>query len=473
MKLFPKVFLAVILILCCSLSLSGYLLISISYRQAVDKEIGKALDQYQMVRFILESKPVGENTVISTDRDFFTDLIPESYDQNAEPRLLAVFSEDMQVLYSDYPSNHDFSLLKQVNEEKLYYKIQQAGDSYILTVMGRFKLDKTPIYLAVGTNINSVIEQRNQMEHGYTLVYSIVCTLGTIATLIFSILLVRPIQKITRSTARIAAGDYSVRVSVRTHDELGELENSFNIMADAVEDGIRQLTENAEQKEEFISNFAHELKTPLTSVIGYADMICQKSMTTEQIKHAAQYILDEGLRLEELFIKLMDLIVLGKQDFVLEELPARDLLLNIAETLTPVLAAQKIELTLLAQDAYVRVEFDLFKTLLLNLLDNAIKADSTSISLKGEVSGDRYRITVSDNGRGIPQANLHRITEAFYMVDKSRSRKQHGAGLGLALVAKIAKLHGASLKFKSKENVGTVVTVTLPTKGYEETCENI
>lgn len=473
MRLFSKVFITVILILCCSLALSGYLLISISYRQAVDKEVGKALDQYQMVKFIMESKSIGENTAISTDRDFFTNLMPESYDQKADPHLLAVFSEDMQVLYSDYPSGYDFSLLKQVNEQKLYYKIQQAGDSLILTVMGRFSLYETPIYLVVGTNINSVMEQRDQMEKGYMLVYCIVCTLGTIATFVFSMLLIRPIQRMTRSTAHIAEGDYSVRVAVKTHDELGELGNSFNTMADAVEDSVRKLTESSVQKEEFISNFAHELKTPLTSVIGYADMICHKSMTTDQIKHAAQYILDEGLRLEELSVKLMDLIVLNKQDFILEEFPAKDLLQNIVETLAPVFAVQKIKLTLSAQDAYVRVEYDLFKTLLLNLLDNAIKADSTVISLAGEVTGNRYRITVSDNGRGIPQADMERITEAFYMVDKSRSRKQHGAGLGLALVARIAKLHGASLAFESKENVGTVVTVALPTKGGGETCENI
>ncbi|MEA4933011.1 MAG: hypothetical protein VB071_05405, partial [Lawsonibacter sp.] len=102
-----------------------------------------------MVKFIMESKSIGEKTAISTDRDFFTNLMPESYDQNADPHLLAVFSEDMQVLYSDYPSGFDFSLLKQVNEQKLYYKIQQAGDSFILTVMGRFTLYETPIYLAV------------------------------------------------------------------------------------------------------------------------------------------------------------------------------------------------------------------------------------------------------------------------------------------------------------------------------------
>ena len=225
--------------------------------------------------------------------------------------------------------------LVQMNDQKLYYKIQQSADDFILTVMGHFTIQGTPVRVAVGTNINSIIDQRNQMESAYTLIYGIVCTIGGIVALVYAILLVRPIKKMTRSTARISAGDYSVRINSKSNDELGELCNSFNIMVDAVEDSVRKLTESAVQKEEFIDNFSHELKTPLTSVIGYADMIAHKNMTMDQIKHAAQYIVEEGLRLEELSIKLMDLIVLDKQDFVLEELPANDLLQNITETLTP------------------------------------------------------------------------------------------------------------------------------------------
>ena len=90
------------------------------------------------------------------------------------------------------------------------------------------------------------------------------------------------------------------------------------------------------------------------------------------------------------------------------------------------------------------------------------------ITLNGQITKDHYCIVVSDNGRGIPETDIDRITEAFYMVEKSRSRQQRGVGLGLSLVSRIAKLHGASLTFKSTEHVGTTVTVTLPIQGDEE-----
>jgi len=124
------------------------------------------------------------------------------------------------------------------------------------------------------------------------------------------------------AAARIADGSYSERLKVFSNDEMGELSKRFNTMAETIEERIAELSNAAKQKEDFVSNFAHELKTPLTSVIGYADMIYQKPLSREDTKNAAAYILDEGLRLEALSLKLMDLVVLNRQDFVLEELPA-------------------------------------------------------------------------------------------------------------------------------------------------------
>ena len=110
----------------------------------------------------------------------------------------------------------------------------------------------------------------------------------------------------------------------------------------------------------------------------------------------------------------------------------------------------------------------IFKTLLLNLLDNAMKSGASQVRVTGTPEGNRYRICVADNGRGIPSDQLQRITEAFYMVDKSRSRREHGAGLGLALCARIAAIHGTELDYDSVEGEGTAVTVELPLCPGEE-----
>ena len=109
----------------------------------------------------------------------------------------------------------------------------------------------------------------------------------------------------------------------------------------------------------------------------------------------------------------------------------------------------------------MRLEYDLFKTLLLNLIDNALKSGTDRIEVTGQVTADHYEIRITDRGRGIPREELARITEAFYMVDKSRSRKEHGAGLGLALAVRIAGLHHTELSYDSTPGVGTCVSFSL------------
>lgn len=462
MKFFSKIFITVTLILCISLSLSGYLLISLSFQHAIEQEKSQALDQYQLTKFTFQSRLLSIRMDQTMNKQVFSRLFSEPLQSQTSNALLAVFSQEKQPLYSNYPDNYDFSILDTVDLEKLVYEIRPANNSYFLSIADCFTQKNQTFYLLFGKNIYSVIQQREQMEHSFAVIYCTVCTLSILTLLLLSLLFVRPLKKMTHFAARIAEGDYSSRVTVQTHDELGDLAETCNHMADAIQKSIDHLTRSAIQKEDFVASFAHELKTPLTSVIGYADMIYQKDLTREEIRNAAWYILDEGMRLEELSRKLMDLIVMERQEFVMEEFSARDLLANLSETLRPVCESQKVTLQTEITDCYIRIEYDLFKTLLLNLVDNAIKSNASLILLSGKPVDHGYEIRVSDNGCGIPESEISRITEAFYMVDKSRSRKQHGAGIGLALVSQIAKLHQAKLHFESTLQAGTTVSIILP-----------
>ncbi len=174
------------------------------------------------------------------------------------------------------------------------------------------------------------------------------------------------------------------------------------------------------------------------------------------------------MRLEALALKLMDLTVLNHKDFVLQEMRADVLLYELAKDEQYLVKEKNVLLNCEAQQAYIKVEYDLFKSLILNLVDNAIKAGATQIQLKGYIDTDMcYMIQVGDNGCGIPKNEIKRITEAFYMVDKSRSRKLHGAGIGLSLAEKIAEIHGSSLTFESDGNSGTKVSMRLSCEGGE------
>ncbi|MCC8090204.1 MAG: HAMP domain-containing histidine kinase [Oscillospiraceae bacterium] len=228
-----------------------------------------------------------------------------------------------------------------------------------------------------------------------------------------------------------------------------------------LERGMDNLENVASRREEFIASFAHELKTPLTAIIGYADMLRSKDMTPKSRFTAAGYIFSEGKRLEALSLKLMDIIVAGRQEFELKRFEVGYFIRSIAAVTVPSLSEDGITLDMRWEPGVIEVEPDLFKTLLINLVDNARKASrrNSAIELFGKVEDDGYAIYVRDHGRGMPQEELSRITEPFYMIDKSRSRAQNGAGLGLALCQRIAELHATKLEYESEEGKGTTVRI--------------
>lgn len=457
MRLLAKFFLCASLVVSSALLLSGYLLITFSHERAIVRETDRAMNQFQYDKFTVQAD-------LLSHADEISDGIPLTLLNQISSELsglTAFFTEDKMLLYADSPLRTGFSLPDVIPDNFHVMQIQTMNGNHYITVSGKLTQSGITMYLLMATDISSVIAQKDQMMESFAQIYAITLLLSMAIVLVLSLFITRPLKRLNKASFVIARGSYHERLPISSGDEIGELSDSFNLMADAVESKIRELSENARQKEDFVANFAHELKTPLTSVIGYADMLYQKTLPPEKIKDAAWYILNEGLRLEALSLKLMDLIILNRQDFVLEEMRADELLANIAGGLKPVLEDKNVLLRMNAPPAYIMVEYDLFKTLLLNVIDNAIKAGCNIITITGRQSDHVYQISVTDNGRGMPATELTRITEAFYTVDKSRSRRQHGAGLGLALAARIAEIHGSTLEFDSDEGVGTVATIRL------------
>ena len=261
-----------------------------------------------------------------------------------------------------------------------------------------------------------------------------------------------------------AIGAFIVCFAVWYHTERDVSELRMNrARIRELEAAINNLEDVANRREEFIASFAHELKTPLTAIIGYADMIRSKEMSPKSRFTAAGYIFSEGKRLEALSLKLMDIIVAGKQGFELKPFEIGYFIRSIAAVTVPSLSNDGITLDMRWEPGEIKVEPDLFKTLMINLVDNARKASKKNdvIELFGKAEGGGYALYVRDHGRGMKKEELSKITEPFYMIDKSRSRAQNGAGLGLALCQRIAELHGTQLQYESEIGKGTAVRIFL------------
>lgn len=202
--------------------------------------------------------------------------------------------------------------------------------------------------------------------------------------------------------------------------------------------------------------FTHEIKTPMTAIIGYADMLRLRECDEEVRKKALNYIYSEAKRLEELSHKLMSLMSLSEETIELEEIAIKEFIDKISSKMI----VDSIKLTINVEDAIVKGDKHLLEVVLRNLVENSKKSepkDNTILITGSMISKQKYRIVVSDKGKGIPKEHIGRVTEDFYMVDKSRSRLTGGSGIGLSLCKKILNLHKSSIQIESKENVGTKV----------------
>lgn len=302
--------------------------------------------------------------------------------------------------------------------------------------------------------------------------------LALLACLVFSTLLpltlrrtLRPLRRLARISEEIAGGQYALRSGITSRDEVGELSISFDHMTETVEQKILDLEETARRRELLLGALTHEMKTPMTAIIGFSDSLLSMPLTEEGRLTAAHEIHQAALRTERLSQKMMQLISMTDCPVIVgRRLQTSQLFQQLQGALQEQLTARQIRLAIQAETDTLYADADLLFCLLTNLTDNAIKASQPGqvIRLAATASGSSYALSVSDQGHGIPEDKIPLVTEPFYRVDKARSRKMGGAGLGLSLCRMIAQAHGGQLQIRSTVGSGTTITMTWPKEAARE-----
>ena len=290
-----------------------------------------------------------------------------------------------------------------------------------------------------------------------------ICAACIVAGTALIILLVhrtaKPLIKLKKATRRIAVGEHGERVEINTNDEVGELAADFNTMTDAVQSHIAELEDTAQRRQLFIGGLTHEFKTPITSLMIHTDTLLFADLSEEETRQSLLHINKQCRWLERLTKKLLHLITLG-EDIKIRTEPVPALLSDVAQSISETLSERGTPLAMECETEILCMDADLIKSLLINLIDNASKASQAgqTVTLRAYAN----TLEVSDNGRGIPEKEIASITDAFYMVNRSRSKKHGGSGLGLALVKQIADAHKAELCIESTAGGGTTVRVLFP-----------
>lgn len=336
------------------------------------------------------------------------------------------------------------------------YCIQRISDRWMLIM--RQDLDYPEHFWVMSVrDITSAWEDALVQVTRFLAVFACTFTAAMAVLAFFIRHMLKVLEDLQIQADAISRGDFSQKTKVDTGDEAADLSKSINQMSDRIEEQIEDL-------QLLLGALAHETKTPVTSIMGYADSLLHVRLNESQKADALEAIYRSARRLDKMSGKLMQLIgFYENQELQMETIYIGDVLHDCLVQIQGMLTNQDIHLFLeMEQSGGFLVNGDrlLLESLFENLLTNSLKSFDASGTIRIVCCGNMVR--VQDNGCGIPAADLPHIRKAFYMADKSRSRKQEGAGLGLALVQRIVEIHHAVMNIESIEGTGTQVTVSFP-----------
>ncbi|MBQ8982909.1 MAG: HAMP domain-containing histidine kinase [Lachnospiraceae bacterium] len=478
-----KVLLTNIILMAVTLGVIGYLLLRNSFSVSMDMQVESGMDENQMIVASVQAEIV--NLLVNDSFENMEQLasVGESIGETMEGTgaSFCLLSGQQSIIYSNSDSfEYSPQILDYLEKGTGNYLIEDRDSGQILTIASMIQVRDSTLYVLNQKDISDIyIENERQIRY-FRILMLVALVLCCAVILLMTTWLTKPIEQLNQTASVIASGDYSVRTEVHSNDEIGELADKFDRMADAVEKHVKDLKDQARQQEDFVASFTHEIKTPMTAIIGYSDMLRSKEMEEEQRFLTANYIFHEGKRLEGISLKLFDLIALDRKEIDKTLIYTSAFQNEIEEMAVPILSRNQMNLSCDMEPAALYGDRDLLSTVLINLIDNARKAseEGSSLEIVGRIldqdelqkvkdthkdaSALYYEIRVIDHGCGIPKEEVDKICEAFYMVDKSRARKQGGAGIGLATTRKIIEAHHGYFLIESVLHQGTTMIILLP-----------
>lgn len=339
---------------------------------------------------------------------------------------------------------------------------EDAGEARVLARMRLFTLPNN-LKLVVGHDLEDRKHMRAVIRRAGGMSLLLVLVLGGLAAWIVSRRVLRPVDNITEATGRIMAGDLSGRLPVRgVNDEFDRLAEHVNLMLNRIGElmtGLREVSDN----------IAHDLRTPLTRLRAASEEALRTARTPEELRAALEQTIEESDGLIKVFNALLMIAraEAGSTPSALTSLSLAGIVADVAELYEPAAEDAGIALTVgPPADAQVRGSRELLSQAIANLVDNAIKygkpdlpGERGSIHIETRVVDNSVELSVADGGQGIPATERERVLERFVRLEKSRA--QQGSGLGLSLVAAIARLHGGKLRLEDNMP-GLKVILALP-----------
>jgi len=470
MKFAEKIIWSCLLTIAIVFCLGSTIMIMQNHNHLLQTIIQQNITTHEIEIYSLESKAFQDTINFSTQNEnklmerlvYYIEQFETSLNQRQGS--YAISDSQDRIIYSHINTDLKSYI---TNKQDQKYRLVYLNKHQYMMMTGKFKVGNQTYYLTGCYDISSCFEERNRQFLSFIMIGTLILVISFFILRILSRYLTQSILKLNEASQHIAAGNYSERTQIQTSDEIGELSKSFDEMAAANEQRIHELQQNLDQREEFMGSFSHEIKTPMTAILGFADMLCTMDCDEKTRRKAAHYIYTEGKRLENLSYTLMELLSLGEREIQLEIISLE----TIIKQLKNYYEGKGIhhQLVFDMPSCFVYAHGDLLFTLLRNLIDNALKAsdDNQNVLIYTKQVDQQLTIFVQDHGVGMSEEDIEKATEPFYMADKSRSRAQGGAGLGLSIVKRICDVHHTTLLIQSQLGVGTTVSFELEVLDHE------
>lgn len=459
MKFAHKLTLAIVLPLCVALSVGGTWSIHQNFLEALDTAARTNSSAQMRQRYALENELADVQG--DSANEIYTRLCTYEQEQRTlgeEGLLFTVMGENGAALYSTMPLDIPYREQQQAvttGEDRVFYVDTGATKYQLLTTPLR-GLSRT-MWLVNVYDVTAQFAERDRQVRQHLTLEGVALLLTRAAAALMARLLTRPLHQLELASRALSSGEQSARADIHSGDELEQLGLTFNHMADNLTSQMQALEEESARQKRFVAAFTHELKTPMTAILGYADLLRKGEQAADKRHRAAAYIYQEASRLETLGQELLQLFGLEQGGITREPVQLSMVWGDVIRSL-PDLAGR---LTVEGQDPTLRVNRPLLGTLLRNLVLNAAAADTQggNIRLWCDQRDGVLCLGVTDTGPGIPAEELEKLREPFYRLDKSRSRQNGGNGLGLTICERVAQAHGTTLRMESEVGKGTTVWI--------------
>ena len=466
MKFWKKIFLYSLILFLLLFNGGGIILIEKIHSENLNTAIKTLMYKYLNVESVmyLNSDYLMDIDVNSeSNMKNWVDIIINGYSvNNVEQYNTELYSMENKKISSDLKEKVTGKRTEILNakENEKSFIIRTINNRKYAFVSSIVSLENKDFKLIISKDIQYVYTERSNNYKFFMIIDLIMLIILSAGMYIISKKLTNPLVKLSNVSKDIAKGEYNIRaVESKKNDEIGVLEHNFNLMIDVIENNIEELKYLNESKQRFIDSLNHEIKTPITSIIGYSELLL-KSNVSEEIKiKSLKYINSEAKRLETLNSTLLKLTLMREENRKLGKVELKEAINNVKNILIYKMERKNIKLNIKIENIDLVQDKELLEVLLTNIIDNSIKASNVGswIDVEGDYGNNEYILKIKDKGIGIPQEDLDKVLEPFYMVDKARTRKNNGIGLGLSICSEICNMYNISLDIKSKLNVGTEV----------------